>query len=273
MTGLNSERLQALLAFILLHRDAPQARQQVAVQLWPEANDADAKANLRRRRHELKHAIPNVDRWFRVETKTIQWSSDEHCYLDIEQFETAITLAEQSFATPGTDAQPALEQAAKVYAGDLLPSCYDDWIVPYRDHLRQQAIAGLDQLITLRMTSGDRRLAIGYAQQLQRIDPLYEPAYAHLMRLHAQEGDRASALRVYHQCMTTLQVELGVNPSPTTTCKLYEDLLLLDETLSPPTCTASEPVQALDLSRTGSLPPIRSGFPSTSVPLVGRERE
>lgn len=273
ITGLNSERLQALLAFILLHRDAPQSRQQVAVQLWPEATDTDAKANLRRRLHELKHAIPNVDRWLRVETKTIQWSSDEHCYLDIEQFETAMTLAEQAFATPGTDAQPALEQAAKVYAGDLLPSCYDDWIVPYRDHLRQQAIAGLDQLITLLMNNGDRRLAIGYAQQLQRIDPLYEPAYGHLMRLHAQEGDRASALRVYHQCMTTLQTELGVNPSPTT-CKLYENLLILDDAPSPPSCTASAPVLASDLSTsTGSLPPIRSGFPSPSVPLVGRERE
>lgn len=211
ITGINSERLQALLAFILLKRDAPQSRQQIAVQLWPEATDADAKANLRRRLHELKQLIPDVDRWLRVETKTIQWVLAEDCSFDVAQFETAIASSQ-----PAHLQQHALAQAAQLYQGDLLPSCYDDWIVPYREQLQQQAIAGLDTLVTLLTTQGNTRAAIRYAQQLQRLDPLYEPAYCHLMRLHAQEGDRATALRVYHQCMTTLQAELGVNPSPTT---------------------------------------------------------
>ncbi|WP_448526675.1 bacterial transcriptional activator domain-containing protein [Parathermosynechococcus lividus] len=72
------------------------------------------------------------------------------------------------------------------------------------------------------------------------LTPFYEPAYCHLMRLDAQEGDRASVLRVYHQSMTTLQAELGVNPSPTT-CKLYEELLTQEES-SPPTCVAQEEI-------------------------------
>jgi Cdc6-like AAA superfamily ATPase len=36
------------------------------------------------------------------------------------------------------------------------------------------------------------------------------------MRLHMQNDDRSSALRVYHQCKRTLQRELGVSPSKST---------------------------------------------------------
>lgn len=264
ITGVNSERLQALLAFILLHRDAPQLRQQIAVYLWPDATDADAKANLRRRLHELKQLLPQIDRWLRVETKTIQWVQNEHYWLDVAEFETAIATSPSS---PPAQIQ-ALEQAAKRYQGDLLPSCYDDWIVPYREQLRQQAIAGLDRLVTLLTTQGNAPAAIRYAQQLQRLDPLYEPAYCHLMRLHAQEGDRASALRVYHQCMTLLQAELGVNPSPTTR-KLYEELLMLEDAPTPPNCVA--------IARPANLPlpPAAVNFvlPSSELPLIGREAE
>lgn len=264
--GVKSERLQALLAFMLLHRNAPQTRQQVAVHLWPDAMDGDAKANLRRRLHELKQLIPNADRWLRVETKTIQWLLTEHCFVDVAQFEAAITQSQS------TQSRQALEQAAMLYQGDLMPSCYDDWIVPYREQLRQQAIAGLDTLVTLLTTQGDNRPAIRYAQQLQRIDPLYEPAYCHLMRLHAQAGDRGSALRAYHQCMTTLQAELGVNPSPTT-CKLYQDLLTLDDAPSPLTCAANAQIQAPAVSPLLPLTPSSLAVPTTELPLIGRETE
>ncbi len=188
---------------------------------------------------------------------------DEDCWLDVAEFEAAIA---QSTKTQ------ALEQAAKLYQGDLLPGCYDDWIVPYREQLRQQAIAGLDTVITLLTAQGNHRSAIRYAQQLQRIDPLYEPAYCHLMRLHRQEGDRASALRVYHQCMTLLQEELEVNPSPTTR-KLYEDLLMLEETPTLSSCLAI--VQPQPAATVPSISKLATNpiLPTSTLPLVGREAE
>jgi len=116
------------------------------------------------------------------------------------------------------------------------------------------------------------RPAIRYAQQLQRLDPLYEPAYVHLMRRHAQMGDRASALRVYHQCITTLQAELGVNSSPVT-CKLYEELLILDRVPSPPTCTANVPSSVVNLSNLVPEAPKRQVVPDHRTPINwSRER-
>ncbi|MEM7062164.1 MAG: AAA-like domain-containing protein [Cyanobacteria bacterium P01_B01_bin.77] len=249
ITGVKSERLQALLAFLLLHRDAPQTRQQVAVQLWPEVSDTEAKANLRRRLHELKQKLPDGERLLRVEKTSIQWMQNECCWLDIAEFEAATAGAITSLKKATVSEIEALEQAAKLYQGDLLPGCYDDWIEPYRAQLRQQAITILDALIPLLAEQNQVRSALSYAQHLQRLDPFYEPAYCHLMRLHAQAGDRASALRVYHQCMTLLQEELGVPPSPAT-YQIYEELLRLEE--KPQTASSDVPVEPSDAQESSS---------------------
>ncbi|NEQ49344.1 MAG: hypothetical protein F6K11_04305 [Leptolyngbya sp. SIO3F4] len=262
ITGIKSERLQALLAFLLLHRDTPQSRQQMAVSLWPEVSDTEAKANLRRRLHELKQKLPNGEQLLQIEKTTVQWLQADNCWLDVADFETAAAVAITSLKKATVSEIEALEQAAKLYQGDLLPSCYDDWIEPYRDQLRQQAITILDTLVPLLAEQNQVRSALGYAHQLQRMDPLYEPVYCHLMRLHTQEGDRASALRVYHQYMTLLQEELGVPPSPTTS-QLYEEILRLEDEPQ----TSSD-----DVSNGSSTVGQDASFPSNIV-VPGWERD
>jgi predicted ATPase len=56
------------------------------------------------------------------------------------------------------------------------------------------------------------------------LDPLSEDLYRRLMRLFALNNDRASALRVYHSCVTILQREMGVDPS-LATCEAYEQVM------------------------------------------------
>jgi DNA-binding SARP family transcriptional activator len=103
-----------------------------------------------------------------------------------------------------------------LYRGDLLPSCYDDWILPERERLRQAFVEATERLIALLEDERDYRAAIGYAQRLLKHDPLQEAIYCHLMRLHALSGDRAAALRAYHACAAILQRELDVEPGPAT---------------------------------------------------------
>ncbi len=50
------------------------------------------------------------------------------------------------------------------------------------------------------------------------------------MQVHTALGDRAAALRVYHACASTLQNELGVEPSPATE-RLHAQLLRRQERL------------------------------------------
>lgn len=71
VSQLNAPRLQALLAYLVLHREAPQPRHHLAFQLWPDTSEAQARTN--RGREALKqlfvgyraafdvHAAPKPD--------------------------------------------------------------------------------------------------------------------------------------------------------------------------------------------------------------------
>jgi DNA-binding SARP family transcriptional activator len=76
VTQLTAPRAQALLAYLVLHRDAPQSRQQLAFLLWPETTDAQARTNLRQLLHTLKQGLPQADRFVRTEGHTLQWRAD-----------------------------------------------------------------------------------------------------------------------------------------------------------------------------------------------------
>ena len=48
LTTISTPRLQSLLTYLIIHRNAPQARNHLAFCLWPDLPEARARANLRR---------------------------------------------------------------------------------------------------------------------------------------------------------------------------------------------------------------------------------
>src|SRR5258708_19816751 len=99
-------------------------------------------------------------------------------------------------------ARHALSEAVDLYRGDLLPSCYDEWILPERDRLRQQFLKALERLIDLLEQERNYEAAISAAHRLLRHDPLHEAVYRHLMRLYAVTVYPFPALPTYHTCTT-----------------------------------------------------------------------
>jgi DNA-binding SARP family transcriptional activator len=227
VTPLASVRLQSLLAYLALHREAPCARQQLAFLFWPDATEAQARNNLRQLVHHVRRVWPTAERFLAVDASALAWRRGVHLQLDVAEFEHALAQAEA--ASRGADppaARAALEQAVGLYAGELLPGCYDDWLAPERERLAQRYGQALDRLLDLLEGQREYRAAIEYAQRRLRHDPLDEEAYRRLMRLHALNHDRASALRVYHACASLLEQELAVEPSPATR-EVYERLMHL----------------------------------------------
>lgn len=53
-----SARAESLLAFLLLHRQAPQPRQRQAFGLWPDSTEAQARTNLRHVLHNSAAPSP-----------------------------------------------------------------------------------------------------------------------------------------------------------------------------------------------------------------------
>jgi DNA-binding SARP family transcriptional activator len=204
---LDSGRAVSLLAFLLLNREAPQSRQRLAFLLWPDSTEAQARTNLRHVLHNLRHSLPEIDRYLDSSARTLRWRPDMPFRLDVADFERALASGDD-------------EAAVAAYRGDLLEGTYDEWVLEERERLRELHLEALERLA--RQSSGPQ--ALHYAERLVRHDPLREDAYRLLMQLHDAHGDRARALRAYHACAAALDRELGILPSRPTR-EAYEALL------------------------------------------------
>ncbi|MGO4577715.1 BTAD domain-containing putative transcriptional regulator [Cupriavidus sp. 2TAF22] len=213
MPDANSPRLQALLAYLILHRDVPQSRQQLAFLFWPDSTQAQARNALRQLLFHLRKSWPHAASFVHADAQMVRWLPDSAFDLDVAQFQSALATAAR--AASNNDAateEEFLVRAAELYRGDLLASCYDEWIAPQREQLREACIAALARLSQLSEDRRDYAKALKHSQQLQRLDPLREPTYMALMRLHALNHDHASALRAYRNCVETFARELGIVP-------------------------------------------------------------
>lgn len=281
VTTLNAERLQTLLAYLLLHRQAPQPRHHLAFLLWPDAPEGQARTNLRNLLHSLRGALPAAETFLVTTNLTLQWRLDAPYTLDVADFEAALTAGMD--AADEESAHQRLVEAIDRYTGDLLPGNYDDWLMPLREDLRGRFGQALQRLIERLESQGDYPGAIRYTLRLLQQAPINEAAYIQLMRLHALSGDRAGVRRVYEQCVSALERELDVEPSPTTTAA-YQQLLRLEAPMKPLTplviTTPAPTATPLPTTSTANLPPSTPPpsprprpLPPQPTPLVGRARE
>ena len=213
-----SGRAVSLLAYLVLRPGTWQRRGHLASLLWPDSSDQQARTNLRHLIHTLRASIPDADRYLRITRTALAWQG---AWTDTAAFESALAQAETPAAAGVLE---LLRTAVDLYTGDLLPGWYDEWLAAERDRLRRAAAAAVERLLPLLETCGDLDSALRYAERARVLDPLGEGPYQALIRLHDARGDRARALRVYHECARLLEDELGVEPSETTRAA-YESLL------------------------------------------------
>lgn len=246
VAGLAQPRVQNLLAYLLLHRDTPIVRRQLAFALWPDSAEQQALSNLRTALFRLQHALPGCEHCLVLDRHTVAWVSGSDIRLDVATFEQALERAARA-CEPAASAA-ALQAAVDAYTGDLLPDCYDEWIVRPRERLHQALVQALEQLIELQEQQRQFSAAIKNAQHLLRIDPLYEAGHRELMRLHMANGDQARALSAYHRCAARLRQELGVDPSPATQA-IYQRLLQTGPAGATAGALAAAPAVALLVGR------------------------
>lgn len=201
----------------------------------------------------MRNTLPNAAQFLSLDAKTVQWRPEAPFSLDVINFEEKLTESEAARqAGHHTQAAELWATATDLYKGDLLPNCADSWILPVRERLRQQFVTILAQLADWQEAQRDYPAAIRTTRRLLRHDPLHEAAHRRLMQLYLINEERAEALRVYHACVTLLQQELQVDPSPAT-WEIYDRILSVS--------TPSQP------------PAVNPGQHSGRLPLVGRKAE
>jgi len=225
--SLKPGKAQLLLSYLLLHRDRPLPRARVAMALWPDSSDEQARTNLRRELHSLRRSIPWAEELFQVDARQLVWNPQVDCHLDIEEFENC--------------REP--EKAVALYAGELLPGAYEEWLLEHRDRLARRFREMVEQLLARQESQLRWREAIESARRLIALDPAEEESHRRLIRIYLALQDQAGARRAFQECQKRLREELDVEPSTATSSLLVT-----------PT-------------------PTQAAVPSTLPPLLGREPE
>ena len=217
--GLESHRVQELLAFLLLNRHRPFARGPLAEALWGEEATANqAQKHLRQALWQLHTSLdpdPSapVEPILLVEENFVQLNPKAGLTSDVAAFEA---VAQAYTEVPGSalsaDAVDAHRAAVQLYTGDLLEGCLQEWCLQERERLQMLYLVLLDKLIGWCEAGGALETGLAYGAAVLHIDRAHERTHQRLMRLHYLAGDRAAALRQFERCVTALQEDLGVRP-------------------------------------------------------------
>ena len=244
---LRSTRVQELLAYLVLHAGSPQSRQHLAFQFWPDSTEGQARTNLRKVIHSLLQYLPHAADYVRVDPSEIEWLIESDYSQDVSEVTHLLQDADKDPLNVDL-----LKEAVDLYEGELLPHCYEEWLMALRRQLEQRILTALEQLVSLLEKRRAYDEGMHYAQRLVAMDPLREASYLSLMHLHALSGDRTGAMRVYHECTTVLRRELDADPGP--------ELILAYQRMNELEVQAEQPGESLE-------------HMSDNPVLVGRARE
>lgn len=204
--ALGARKSIALLAILAASPGQRLSRDRLAVLLWEDMSDVQARGNLRQLLAATRRPAPFLE----ASGGSIGFSA-EMVETDLAEFEAAI--AEN---TPA-----ALGRAAALYRADLLDGFslrdrdFDEWLTGERERLREHAVQLFLRLMERAAATGGEP-AIRWALRILAVDPVHEPAHRALMELYAAQGRHAAALRQYEQLRDTLSRELGTRPEPET---------------------------------------------------------
>jgi DNA-binding SARP family transcriptional activator len=224
-----------------LHREGPTPRARIAGLLWPDGDDAKARANLRQLLLRLRRAAGDL----------------------LTEHDGLLALRPDLSVDPTVDA-PA--DGSAVLRRLLGPLEFDDapelaqWLdeqraAQLRTVRRERLAAGQAAL-----QSGDTTAALAEADALLSVDSTAEEAHRLRMEALWARGDRAAAITAWDDCRDALRRSLGITPGALTLA--LGRRILADEAAGQPLAAGAPPLQ-------GGLPAALQNPPAT----IGREAE
>lgn len=218
--------------------------------LWPEHDAERGRATLRRTLSALKTGLGG--RWLDIDRSHVSLETAD-VEIDLERDQAVESLHEHPVGETCDDCIATLEGVAAAHRGDFMQGFvmrdapgFEEWQSIENERSWRLFGATLDRLIDSFVAIERYDDALQAARQRVEIDPLNEPTYRTLMRIHAAKGERGAVTAAYRELVATLNRELGVEPLEETT-ELYR-------ALSRGSTPAPLPQQATGQDAAGDLP-------------------
>jgi DNA-binding SARP family transcriptional activator len=288
--NLDTRKAIALIAYLAITQQR-HSRDALAALLWPDYDQAHARAALRRTLSTLNKAF--AEPFLEIDREHVSLNFNAGIWVDVHKFRNYLAecLSHNHAPTEVCSAclQP-LSEAVALYDNDFLSGFslrdspeFDDWQLFQADTLRRDLAGALEHLVQCYCAISDFASAITYARRWLTLDRLHEPVHRILIQLYAWNGQRSAALHQYRECVQVLERELGVAPLESTT-RLYEAVkeqqeIPLPVSVQVPSAVseARVAVGALPLTTampsSPALPYTQPVPPNANYPLVSRSNE
>ncbi len=216
-------KAKELLFYLLAH--GARTKEQIGLDLWPDATPAQLRSSLAVVLHHLRRALGSPE-WILFDNGRYRFdrSLASSFWYDAEAVQSNLTRAQQVRSSNPSEAIRLLEAAADSFQGSFLADLNaGDWCLGPRADLHR---THLEILLTLGYMQFAAELYAGAAEAFRRAiveDPYLEEAHRQLMLCYARLGELGQALRHYQQLSDLMQTELQAQPASETK-ELYERL-------------------------------------------------
>lgn len=260
VTKFRSAKSRALLAYLAAQPDRDHARTTLATLFWGDLPEDAAKTNLRIELSNLNKLLADHPALV-IERNTVRFQR-ACAAVDVINFQQMLT----TFGALPVETQRRevgrLGAAVEWYQGEFLDGfsvtdapAFDEWRVMTQEQLHEQAMSALTRLQQHYAEEGRWGELVAVARRQLALTPWQESAHRNLMQALAAQGQRDAALEQYARCVTVLQTELGVEPTPATQ-------------------EIAARLRRRDVGETKATPAvIRHNLPQQSKTLVGRKAE
>lgn len=209
---LRTRKAAAVLGYLALSETKKESRERLVGLLWSRSDEERARASLRQVVRELRTSLDGAGFDGFAASRLAVGIESERVAIDID-VESVLRATEEGRVHPLLLDTSRLDERLLQGMDDLDPS-FRVWVLAKRQTLHERLMRNLTTAFAAERVAPEvgRKLAAAIAN----LDPTHEQACCYLMRVHAEEGDVAGALRIYKSLWDLLDRDYGMEPSKPT---------------------------------------------------------
>ena len=210
---------QGRLAFVYLAAGLRRVeRDQLAEVIWPErlpdAWDSALSAIISKLRRVLARVSLGGATGLESTYGSYELRLPEGSWIDLRAAVNSLDRAQGALTTgQGRSAWSNAAVASAILRRPFLPGDTGPWVDDMRRELHECQVRAYDTLAGAWLLRGDPHAAVTAARRAVDLAPFRESSYAQLMEAHLAAGNRAEAVRVYHELRSLLHESLGISPA------------------------------------------------------------
>jgi YVTN family beta-propeller protein len=259
---LGGRKPRALLAMLLLNRNAVVSRERLIEGLWGESPPAGADHSLDDYVSRLRRSVGSERLIRKAPGYRLTVEPGE---LDLDVFERLVERGRSEIDRDAKQAAGTLRQALDLWRGPALADlAYEPFAAVEGSHLEERHLAALEARIEADLAAGRKVELVAELEALLHEHPLRERFVGQLMLALYRSGRQSSALDVFRRTRMMLIDELGLEPAPELR-ELERRILAHDPSLSATPGETSTPRQW----RRGRNVRLAAGVAVTVVVVVG----